>query len=62
MQTDPAKRKAIYDRIQEIVWNDIPVLPFCAYSLPGAVHDDVKGVFYSHSALLEDFAFAKPAA
>jgi peptide/nickel transport system substrate-binding protein len=61
VQTDPAKRKAIYDRIQEIVWEDIPVFPFCAYSLPGVVHDDVAGVFLGHSSLLEDFAFAKPA-
>ena len=61
VQTDPARRKAIYDRIQEIVWEDIPVFPFCAYSLPGVVHDDVTGVYLEHSSLLEDFAFAKPA-
>ena len=61
VQLDPAKRKAIYDRIQEIVWNDIPVFPFCAYGLPGAVHDaEVKDVFFSENALLEDFAFAHP--
>ncbi len=60
VQLDPAKRKAIYDKIQEILWEDIPVFPFCAYSLPGAVHEDLKGVFYSLSSLVEDFAFAKP--
>jgi len=60
VQTDVAKRKAIYDRIQEIIWEDMPVFQFCAYSLPGVVHDDVKDVFLGHSSLLEDFAFAKP--
>lgn len=60
MQTDPARRKAIYDRIQEIIWQDLPTFPFCAYSLPGVVHDDIANVFLGHSSLLEDFAFAKP--
>jgi peptide/nickel transport system substrate-binding protein len=62
VQTDVAKRKAIYDRIQEIIWEDMPTFQFCAYSLPGVVHDDIANVFLGHSSLLEDFAFAKPPA
>ncbi len=59
VQTDPARRKQIYDRIQEILWTDIPVFPFCAYNLPGAVHD-VTGLYLGLSSNLEDFAFARP--
>jgi hypothetical protein len=39
---------------------DIPVFPFCAYSLPGAVHG-LTGLYLGQNSLLEDFAFAKPA-
>ena len=35
MQIDPVKRKAIYDKISEIIWNDVPILPFGTYALPG---------------------------
>jgi peptide/nickel transport system substrate-binding protein len=63
IQTDFAKRKAIYDRIQEIVWNDIPVFPFCAYTLPGAVRSSyVSGIFDLESSTREDFVNARPAA
>lgn len=61
VQVDFAKRKAIYDRIQEIVWNDLPVFPFCTYTLPGAYNSTaVTGVFDGENAAREDFAFAKP--
>ena len=57
---DFAGRKAVYDRIQAILWEDLPVFPFCGYNLPGVVHDDVADLFLGESPLLEDFAFAKP--
>jgi peptide/nickel transport system substrate-binding protein len=61
VQPDFAKRKAIYDRIQEIIWNDIPVFPFCAYSLPGAVNESTAThIFDNEASAREDFAFATP--
>jgi len=61
VQVDFAKRKAIYDRIQEIVWNDIPMFPFCTYSLPGVYNSTVvDGIFDSEASAREDFVFAKP--
>lgn len=62
VQTDPVRRKEIYDRIQEIVWADVPVFPFCFYNLPGAVRDSfATGVFEASDApLREDFAHAMP--
>ena len=62
-QTDLAKRKAIYDRIQAIIWADIPVFPICAYNLPGAAHSDVVTNVYGacDSSNRDDYAFAKPA-
>ena len=60
VQVDFAKRKAIYDRIQEIVWNDIPVFPFCTYSLPGVYNSKaVDSIFDGEASNREDFVFAK---
>jgi peptide/nickel transport system substrate-binding protein len=60
-QTEFAKRKAVYDRIQEILWNDLPVFPFCAYSLPGAVRSTyVTGLFDTEASSREDFVFGRP--
>ncbi len=62
VQTDPAKRKAVYDRIQAIIWADIPVFPICAYSLPGAVWSTTAtGVYNCDSSNRDDYAAAKPA-
>jgi peptide/nickel transport system substrate-binding protein len=61
VQLDPAKRKAIYDKIQEIVWNDIPILPFGTYSLPGVFNGAVvTNIFDGESSAREDFAYAVP--
>jgi peptide/nickel transport system substrate-binding protein len=61
VQMDFAKRKAIYDKIQEIVWNDIPVFPFCTYSLPGVFNGGaVTDIFDGEASAREDFVFAKP--
>jgi peptide/nickel transport system substrate-binding protein len=63
VQTDDAKRKAIYDRIQEIVWADLPVFPFCAYSLPGATRVTYATGVYDkvEASNREDFVYVKPA-
>jgi len=62
VQVDFTKRKAIYDRIQEIVWNDIPVFPFCTSTLPGAFNSTaVTGIFDGEASNREDFAHASPA-
>ena len=61
MQIDPARRKAIYDKIQAILWNDLPVFHFCTYTLPGAYNSTVvSDVFDGESSNREDFVFARP--
>ena len=61
VQVDLAKRKAIYDKIQEVVWNDIPVFPFCTYSLPGVFNKSaVTGIFGLEASAREDFVNALP--
>jgi peptide/nickel transport system substrate-binding protein len=60
VQVDFDKRKAIYDRIQEIVWNDLPVFPFCTYTLPGVFNGGVVGnIFDGEASAREDFVFAE---
>jgi peptide/nickel transport system substrate-binding protein len=61
VETDFAKRKAIYDKIQELIWADIPIFPICAYAIPGAVRASyVTNVFEEEASTREDFVFAKP--
>ena len=61
VETDFARRKTIYDRIQELIWADIPVFPICAYAIPGAVRGSyVTNVFEEEASTREDFVFAKP--
>jgi len=63
IQTTLEGRKAIYDRIQDILWRDMPVFVYCAYSIPGAVRTSlVTNIFNSDAANRDDFAFARPAA
>lgn len=63
VQTEFAKRKAIYDRIQELIWADVPILPLCAYSVPGVIRTSfATGVFDLEASNREDFAAAVPAA
>ncbi|HTR87819.1 MAG TPA: ABC transporter substrate-binding protein [Reyranella sp.] len=60
VQVDFDKRKAIYDRIQEIVWNDLPVFPFCTYTLPGVFNGGVvRHIFDGEASAREDFVFAE---
>ncbi len=57
-----ADRKATYDKIQALIWADIPVLPVCAYSGPVIVRSSyVKDAFTSWNTTGEDFARARPA-
>ena len=60
MQVDFDKRKAIYDKIQEIVWRDLPVFPFCTYTLPGVFNGAaVSNIFEGENSSREDFVFAE---
>jgi peptide/nickel transport system substrate-binding protein len=60
MQTDPAKRKEIYDRVQEILWEALPILPILAYSGVGAFRNTaMTNTFESADASKDSFARAK---
>jgi peptide/nickel transport system substrate-binding protein len=57
LQTDPAKRKDIYDRIQVILWEAVAVLPILAYSGVSAFRNTVMtNAFDSADASKESFA------
>lgn len=43
---DVAKRKAIYDRIQEILWHDMPVLPIYSYAPPNVYRASIVEGLY----------------
>lgn len=61
VQTSFEKRKAIYDRIQEIIWRDVPWLPIGTYGVPAMVHGDVvTGVFRTFSPVVDNMASARP--
>jgi peptide/nickel transport system substrate-binding protein len=72
LQPDPAKRKEIYDKIQEIVWEAVPVLPIVAYSSVGAFREtamvnaydsaDASKDSFSRVGLPKQVAAAAPAA
>jgi len=43
---DVARRKAIYDRIQEILWRDMPILPIYSYAPPNVYRSSsVDGLY-----------------
>jgi LPXTG-motif cell wall-anchored protein len=53
----------IYDRIQEIIWEALPILPMMAYSGVGAFRNTVMvNTFESSDASKESFARATPPA
>jgi peptide/nickel transport system substrate-binding protein len=59
---DFAGRKAIYDKIQEIVWRDIPVLPLCNYNIPTLSQTSrFTGGFDGYNLYFDDFSKAVPA-
>ena len=41
-----AKRKAVYDKIQEILWRDMPVLPIYSYAPPNIYRSSVVEGLY----------------
>jgi peptide/nickel transport system substrate-binding protein len=62
VQTDPARRKDIYDRIQEIIWEAVPVLPILAYSSVSVFRSNVmQNAFDSPDGSKESFARVIPA-
>ena len=55
-----ASRKKIYDRIQEIIWHDIPVLPIFAYLQVNIFRSSyVTEIFNTPASNYENFADAK---
>lgn len=62
-QTDPAMRKATYHKVQQILWRDLPVLPFFAFTPNNAFRSSyVTGLFAETNGSFENFVNAKPAA
>jgi len=60
MQNDPEKRKAVYGRIQQIVWGDVPVLPIFAYVAPNLYRSSyVQNVFDVSYGNQDNFARAR---
>ncbi len=56
---DQSKRKAVYGRIQEIVWQDLPVLPIFAYAPPNLFRSSyVTGLYDSSYGNQENYAKA----
>jgi peptide/nickel transport system substrate-binding protein len=55
------ERKRIYDRIQELVWDDMPVLPMCAYAQV-ALYDKnrVTDCYVAWNSTMETFSRARP--
>lgn len=55
------ERKAIYKRIQELIWKDIPVLPIGTFRVPAIVHADrVTDSFKTFSPIVDNQARARP--
>jgi peptide/nickel transport system substrate-binding protein len=62
VQMDPAKRKVIYDEIQQIIWRDLPVLSLYAYE-PNNAYSALAvrgGLFEETSGAFESFVHTKP--
>lgn len=60
-QTDFAKRKAIYDKISAILWDDLPVFPVCAYTGPAVYRSTVvQDIFVTDNTNRTNLAAAKP--
>jgi peptide/nickel transport system substrate-binding protein len=60
-QVDFAKRKTIYDRIQTIIWDDVPVLPLMGYRGIAVMRTtSVTDAFDSFDSSKESFGSARP--
>jgi ABC-type transport system substrate-binding protein len=59
-QTELPKRKAIYDRIQELIWDDIPILPMSGMTSPSVMRTSaVTDIFEGMDSTKESFANAR---
>jgi peptide/nickel transport system substrate-binding protein len=59
-KVDQGERKVIYDRIQEMIWNDLPVLPMFSYSPPNIFRSSyVTGLFDVSYGNQENFENAR---
>jgi peptide/nickel transport system substrate-binding protein len=59
-QPDLASRKKMYDRIQEVIWQDLPVLPIFAYLQVNIYRSSyVTDIFNTPASNYENFADAK---
>jgi len=57
---DQSERKKVYDRIQEIIWRDLPVLPIFSYSPPNIFRSSyVTGLFDVSYGNQENFENAR---
>lgn len=62
IQIEFARRKEIYDKIQELIWNDVPTLPIATFFSPGVFRSDyVVGPFETFNSAIDNLAFARPA-
>ena len=60
VKTDPAERKAVYSKIQAMIWSDIPVLPIFAYVGPNVFRSTyVADIFEGSYGNEESYAGAR---
>ena len=60
VQLSPEKRREIYNKIQRLIWKDIPVLPVLCYNAPNAFRSSyVTGIFNGSYGNQEDYKSAK---
>jgi peptide/nickel transport system substrate-binding protein len=59
VMVDATERKKIYDRIQEILWRDLPVLPIYSYAPPNAYRaSHVEGLYDFYYGVHENYMLA----
>ena len=59
-RADFTSRKRIYDRIQEAIWSDLPVLPVFSYLQPNIFRSSyVTNIFNVSASNYENFADAR---
>ena len=51
-ETDPAKRKAIAEKVQVSAYDEVPYVPWGQFVVPGAYRKNVKGVLQFGATLL----------
>jgi peptide/nickel transport system substrate-binding protein len=62
MSSGLEQRKQVYDKIQELIWNDVPMLSMCAFPTEGLYWNSrVSEIYHMFTPLGEHFGDAKPA-